>query len=109
MWTSLWAEASLDLELGPEAFEPRPRVRSAVVLFDPVEGPAIEDVPLFRRLVRGAFQHRRKSLRAALRGEFPGIQAAFERAGVDPMLRAEALDPIGFVRLANTLVDGGDG
>ncbi len=106
VWTSLWAQASLDLELGPEAFEPRPRVRSAVVLFDPIEGPSIEDVPLLRRLVRGAFQHRRKSLRAALRGGFPGIQGALERAGIDPMLRAEALDATGFVRLANTLVDG---
>jgi 16S rRNA (adenine1518-N6/adenine1519-N6)-dimethyltransferase len=109
VWTSLWTRARIGLELGPEAFEPRPRVRSAFVLFDPIPGPPIEDVPLLRRLVRQAFQHRRKTLRAALRGVMPSIEVALGMAEIEPQRRPESLAPEEFVRLANALASRGEG
>ena len=103
VWAGLWARGERALELGPEAFEPRPRVRSTLLVFQPVAGPRVDDVPLLRRLVRRAFQHRRKTLRAALRGTYPSIVPALEEAGVDPSLRPGALVPQDFVDLANAM------
>ncbi len=109
VWASLWTQASVGLKLGPEVFEPRPRVRSALVLFDPVPGPPVEDVPLLRRLIREAFQRRRKMLRAALRGVYSGIDEAMNEAEIDPTRRPEALEPGDFVRLANALARRSEG
>jgi 16S rRNA (adenine1518-N6/adenine1519-N6)-dimethyltransferase len=107
VWASLWAQTRRGLELGPDAFEPRPRVRSTLVLFDPVPGPPIRDVPLLRRLVRQSFQHRRKTLRSALRGAFAGIEQVLEETGINSSERAEALAPSDFVRLGNALASEG--
>jgi 16S rRNA (adenine1518-N6/adenine1519-N6)-dimethyltransferase len=103
VWASLWTQSRVGLELGPEVFEPRPRVRSTLVVFEPVAGPPIENVPLLRRLVREAFQRRRKMLRAALRGIDSGIDEAMRAAEIDPTRRPEALAPEEWVRLANAL------
>ena len=62
-----------------------------------------------REVVRVAFQHRRKTLRAALRGRVQGAEAALESARIDPGLRAEALSEQDFVRLANTCTELGAG
>jgi 16S rRNA (adenine1518-N6/adenine1519-N6)-dimethyltransferase len=105
VWTSLWATARRGMELGPEAFEPRPRVRSTLVVFEPVPGPRVEDVPLLRQVVRRSFQHRRKTLRAGLRRAYPSIEAALERAGVDASLRPEALSAQDFVSVANAMAE----
>ena len=106
VWASLFVTAHRGLELGPEAFEPRPRVRSTLVVLDPAPGSRVEDVPLLRQVVRRSFQHRRKTLRAALRAAYPGVEGALERAGIDPRLRPEALAPEEFVALANALAGG---
>lgn len=112
VWASLWTDARRGLELGPEAFEPRPRVRSAFLILDPVpgppEGPDVVDVPLLRRVVRQAFQRRRKMLRSALRDLTPDLEARSESVGIDPRRRPETLTPLEFVRLANALSVGGD-
>ncbi len=107
VWASLWSHGERALELGPEAFDPRPRVRSTLLVFQPTAGPRVDDVPLLRQLVRRAFQHRRKTLRAALRGPYPSIAPAFEESGVDPSLRAGALAPQDFVDLANAMAGPG--
>jgi 16S rRNA (adenine1518-N6/adenine1519-N6)-dimethyltransferase len=103
VWASLWTQSRVGLELGPEVFEPRPRVRSTLLVMDPIAGPPIQNVPLLRRLVREAFQRRRKMLRAALRGVDSGIDEAMRAAEIDPTRRPEALAPEEFVRLANAL------
>jgi 16S rRNA (adenine1518-N6/adenine1519-N6)-dimethyltransferase len=105
VWTRLWSDARLGLELGPGAFEPRPKVRSAFVLFDPHESRVpIADVGRLRNLVRIAFQHRRKTLRAALRGRVAGADLAMQGVGIDPRRRPETLSELEFAALANALV-----
>ena len=51
------------------AFHPRPKVDSAVVLFEPLDPPACPAGlrASFRRVVMAAFSHRRQTLRNALR------------------------------------------
>lgn len=104
IWTRLWSHARLGLELGPGAFEPRPKVKSAFVLFDPREAEVpVADVGRLRDLVRTAFQHRRKTLRAALRGRIEGADPAMEALGIDPRRRPETLSELEFARLSNAL------
>ena len=75
----------------PGAFQPPPKVDSAVVRLIPHPEPPVA-VPGARRLgevVARAFGQRRKTLRNALRGL--ADEAAFEAAGVTPGRRAETL------------------
>ncbi|MFM7144523.1 MAG: 16S rRNA (adenine(1518)-N(6)/adenine(1519)-N(6))-dimethyltransferase RsmA [Alphaproteobacteria bacterium] len=101
---ALHAEARLAFDVPPRSFAPPPKVDSAVVRLDVEAAPRVEvpDEDLFRRVVRGAFSQRRKTLRNALRGAF-GAEAAqtlLERAGIDPGRRAQELDLREFAALA---------
>ncbi|MCY1514517.1 Ribosomal RNA small subunit methyltransferase A [compost metagenome] len=60
-----------------------------------------KDVALLERVVREAFNQRRKTLRNTLKGLLDA--AAIEAAGVDGSLRPEQLDLAAFVRLADQL------
>lgn len=98
-------------KVGRSAFRPVPGVDSAVIRirpFAPEPLTALEEERL-RRLVRAAFQWRRKQLRRILRdhpevarpaGVFEGAAA---RAGIDLADRPERLAPEDFVRLAAAL------
>ena len=54
------------LDVPPQAFDPPPRVDSAVVRMTPLPVPALVDPPLLEALVAAAFSQRRKLLRHAL-------------------------------------------
>jgi 16S rRNA (adenine1518-N6/adenine1519-N6)-dimethyltransferase len=108
VWTRLWSRARVALELGPAEFDPRPQVHSSFLLFEPAAPPyPIEDLGRLRRVVRTAFQHRRKTLRAALRGRVAGADSALRELGIDPQLRPEALSELDYVRLANAIAAQG--
>ena len=87
----------------PEAFDPRPKVDSAIVRLVPRPEPLVpaELLEPFDTLVRQAFSLRRKTLRNSLRKLLPA--AALEAAGVDPSARPEQVDLEGFRRLASAL------
>jgi 16S rRNA (adenine1518-N6/adenine1519-N6)-dimethyltransferase len=87
----------------PEAFSPRPRVESSYVRLVPHDKPPVDlpDYATFERLVAQAFQQRRKTLRNSLK---PIMSAAMiEEAGVDPTLRAEALDINDYAALSKVM------
>ena len=89
--------------VGPGAFNPPPKVDSAIVRLVPHEvlpHPA-KDHRLLERVVREAFNQRRKTLRNTLKQLLPAD--AIEAAGVDGSLRPEQLDLAAFVRLADQL------
>ena len=93
-------------ELAPGCFHPVPKVRSAFVRMLPRRPPPLAPGELRRieALVRAAFGTRRKTLANALRAA--GLADAPERlarAGFDPRVRAEALAPEAFCRLARAL------
>jgi 16S rRNA (adenine1518-N6/adenine1519-N6)-dimethyltransferase len=106
VWARLFSRARRVLELSPHEFEPRPKVRSTFVVFDPPERPAdVRQPALLRRVVRAAFQKRRKTLRRALQGAVEDVDRGLAQAGIDPQRRGETLDELEFARLANALVD----
>ncbi len=81
-------------------FYPQPRVDSAVLRLTRLETPIAEETPLFRQLVRQAFEQRRKTLRNAWRGlGMAEVEAAAERAGISLDLRGEALHARDFARM----------
>ena len=87
----------------PGAFQPVPKVDSAVVRLVPlgVAKPRIADPALFARVVTAAFGQRRKTLRNALTTLCDA--QALSAAGIDPGARGETLAVADFVRLANAL------
>lgn len=98
---SLQAQLFADLEivqtLPPGAFKPPPKVTSAALRIDPIEGTRIsEDAEreMFRRLVRQAFQRRRKILPNALGDgtfEKSQIEEACRATGIERTARPEVL------------------
>ena len=86
-------------------FRPRPNVDSALVAFERTGLP--QDWPDLKRVVEGAFAHRRKTLpnSLALAGIAPRQRAAgaVEAIGRVPNVRAEQLAPPEFVELTRAL------
>ena len=85
-------------------FEPPPRVDSALLRLERARPAAPAPV---HRLVHEAFAHRRKSLARSLEHAEPGrrerVVAALEAIGKPAGVRAEALSPSDFERLAGEL------
>jgi len=86
--------------VGRGAFQPPPRVDSAVVRLVPhVADPfPMPDAARFAQLVAAAFSMRRKTLRNSLRGLVD--EAGFAAAGIAADRRPETLAPAEFARLA---------
>lgn len=87
-----------------EAFDPPPKVVSAVVRLWPRgdDAPHIADTRRLSQLVAEAFSQRRKTLRNALKNSIS--ESALIDAGVDPGCRPEQVAIPDWVKLANTLV-----
>ena len=94
------AEVEALFDVGPGAFQPRPKVWSAIVRLRPTASPRF-DVGrdgVLRTLVTAAFSHRRKTLRNSLKGLLGAED--IESCGIDPQLRPETLSPAQFGLLA---------
>jgi 16S rRNA (adenine1518-N6/adenine1519-N6)-dimethyltransferase len=114
--TKAYGAVSVLVQLGAErtgvhpvsrtVFRPQPNVDSALVAFR--RTPLPPDFASVKRMVEGAFAHRRKTLPNSL--ELAGVAArddaaaALEAIGRPAGVRAEALAPAEFVGLAETLV-----
>ncbi|MDB9822538.1 16S rRNA (adenine(1518)-N(6)/adenine(1519)-N(6))-dimethyltransferase RsmA [Deltaproteobacteria bacterium] len=107
------AAVSQLIEVSKEAFYPRPKVGSMVLSID-MERPYPErarDELNLKRVVKGAFAHRRKTVLNSLKGALPSsrgdeISAALKRCGIDPKRRAETIDIDEFLSLASELNPG---
>ena len=88
-------------------FRPQPNVDSALVAFSRRAQPPEVAWPELKRVVEGAFAHRRKRLPNSL--ELAGVadreraSAALESLGRTAQTRAEELEPTEFVKLAAAL------
>ena len=87
----------------PGAFNPAPKVDSAIVRLMPKPAAALDarDEALLAKLVLAAFGQRRKMLRNNLRELVD--EAGLEAVGIKPTARAEELAVADYVRLANAL------
>lgn len=100
---------SIRFLIKPNAFYPPPKVESAVVYIDWKERPlvSLRDEEWFKRVVKGCFCYRRKTLINALKhsGLFlpEGIEARMEKIGIDPKRRPETLTILEFKHLAEVV------
>ena len=91
--------STLLLEVPKEAFYPTPKVDSMVLALD-FEKPYPQQTlhgDTFKKVVKGAFAHRRKTIINSLLGYDPFwnrevLLEAMRDCGIDPGKRAEALD-----------------
>jgi len=100
---------SIRFFIKPSAFFPPPKVESAVIHMSFRERPAVkwEDEKWFRKVVRGCFGYRRKTLINALKHSglpLPeGLEGRMEKIGVDPRRRPETLTIQELASLAEAL------
>jgi 16S rRNA (adenine1518-N6/adenine1519-N6)-dimethyltransferase len=85
----------------PEAFEPPPKVESAIVRMIPVAQPLACDGATLEAVVLKAFSQRRKVIRNCLAGMF--TEAQIVAAGIAPTDRPEVVGLAQYVALANLL------
>jgi 16S rRNA (adenine1518-N6/adenine1519-N6)-dimethyltransferase len=95
-----YAEVEALFDVGPGAFQPRPKVWSAIVRLRPTAQPRFDigSEGILRTLVTAAFSHRRKTLRNGLKSLLTGED--IEACGIDPGARPETLSPPQFGLLA---------
>jgi 16S rRNA (adenine1518-N6/adenine1519-N6)-dimethyltransferase len=98
---SPWVHVERLFDVGPGAFQPPPRVWSAVARLTVRAEPAFPVSREFSAVVAAAFAHRRKTLRNALRGLASAQQ--IESCGVDPSVRPETVSPALFSAIAGTV------
>ncbi|MBW7901094.1 MAG: 16S rRNA (adenine(1518)-N(6)/adenine(1519)-N(6))-dimethyltransferase RsmA [Rhodocyclaceae bacterium] len=99
-----WLEWLIDVP--PTAFDPPPKVDSAVVRMiprDPADLAAVDEA-LLGKVVAAAFAQRRKMLRNNLKGLLD--DAAWTALAIDPTRRAEDLSVDDYVRIAGFLAKG---
>lgn len=85
----------------PEAFDPPPKVESAIVRMVPIEQPLACRADLLGQVVTKGFSQRRKVIRNCLAGMFD--ESELREAGIDPQLRPEAIPLENYVALARML------
>lgn len=90
-------------DVPPEAFNPPPKVTSAIVRLTPRAQPVTpaDDVKWLGRVVTEAFNQRRKTLRNALKNLV--ADGDLEHCGIDAQQRPENISLEAYVRLSNHL------
>jgi|SRR6056297_977290 len=89
VFCQLWYDINKVVLVKPGAFNPPPRVESLVLSFLPLAEPRVDpvDEALFKKLVKGAFTQRRKTLRNSL------LASGFKATDIDFTLSLAAIDP----------------
>jgi 16S rRNA (adenine1518-N6/adenine1519-N6)-dimethyltransferase len=106
VWCQVYGRITEKVSVSPEAFFPRPKVRSTILRFELYEEPLVkvEETAALRGLVRAAFNQRRKTLGNALSAWVKGGRGEIERllhaVDVDPQRRGETLRIDEFIKLA---------
>src|SRR4030042_876168 len=109
IFVQLFSELSICFFVKPSAFFPPPKVESAVIHMTWREKPLVklEDEKWFRKVVRGCFGYRRKTLINALKHSglsLPrDVEARMEKIEIDPHRRPETLTIQEFASLAEVL------
>tara|TARA_R110002033_G_scaffold171085_3_gene215978 strand:- start:144635 stop:145435 length:801 start_codon:yes stop_codon:yes gene_type:complete len=87
--------------VGPESFDPAPKVDSAIVRMTPHKTlpHPVNNIKMLEDMVRIGFQQRRKTLRNNYKGVLDNDD--FAALNIDPTLRPERLDVEDFVRITN--------
>jgi len=109
IFVQMVSNPSIRLFVKPSAFFPPPKVGSAVIHIEWRKRPMVElsDEAWFKKVVRGCFGYRRKTLINALRHSdltLPNdLDSRIRKIGIDPRRRPETLSIQEFVSLAEIL------
>ena len=98
-----YCQVDMLFEVPPEAFDPRPKVNSAIVRLTPhtqLPHPA-NDIKKLDSVLRSAFNMRRKTLRNSLKPLLS--EQALEALDINPLARPETLSLEEFVNISNSL------
>ena len=81
VWCQIHGRITEKVSVSPEAFFPRPKVRSTILKFELYDQPLVkvEETAALRGLVRAAFGQRRKTLGNALSAWLKGGRGEIER------------------------------
>lgn len=89
-------EVSLLCKVAPGAFNPPPKVESAVLSFKRINGPVIplSDFKSYEKFLRQLFQFKRKQMGKILKSNYTPeeIETTLNQLSLDPRVRAEALE-----------------
>jgi len=106
------AEAEIIASVPAKSFYPSPEVDSALIKLTMRESPEvyIKDEEIFSKVVKGAFRHRRKTLRNSLAASpLPlskkVLDDILEKLSIDPMRRGETLTISEFAQLTNNITE----
>jgi 16S rRNA (adenine1518-N6/adenine1519-N6)-dimethyltransferase len=102
---ALWADVSIPLRFSPGAFEPPPRVGSALLRarFLPAPRASVTDIAAFEELLKRAFARRRRTLENNLRDSYPNLNHHLRLLNMAGSRRAETLSVGEFAELAKVL------
>jgi 16S rRNA (adenine1518-N6/adenine1519-N6)-dimethyltransferase len=109
VWCQIHGQIVDKVQVSPEAFFPRPKVRSTVLKIElyPAARLPRDEMPIMRGLVRAAFGQRRKTLgnvmTAWLRSDRESVEKFLRSCDVDPQRRGETLSVEDFLRLTQAL------
>jgi 16S rRNA (adenine1518-N6/adenine1519-N6)-dimethyltransferase len=97
-------DARFVFEVGPESFDPPPKVDSAIVHLVPYTKLPLAAIneDIFERIVRQAFSQRRKMLRNCLKSFIS--EEKLSSIGIDPLNRPEQLSIADFVKISDALI-----
>jgi len=106
VWCQVHGRVTEKVPVSPEAFFPRPKVRSTVLKIELFPEPlaGADELPMLRGLVRAAFNQRRKTLSNALasviKRDRNEIDSFLQAQDIDPKRRGETLSVDEFIKLA---------
>lgn len=109
VWCQTYGRITAKVPVAPEAFFPRPKVRSMVLKIELYPQPlvAADELPIFRGLVRAAFGQRRKTLEnnltAWLERPRDEVDRLLRQQGIEPRRRGETLSLDEFIRLGRSV------
>ncbi len=112
LFLNYYATVRTLFSLSKEVFRPRPEVDAAAISLVPRAQPAVtvKDEEYFFRVIRAAFQQRRKMVKNSLRSlglSEERIASALDQSGLSPGLRPERLSIDDFARLSDSLSAAG--
>jgi 16S rRNA (adenine1518-N6/adenine1519-N6)-dimethyltransferase len=109
VWCQVHGSIAAKVQVAPEAFSPRPKVRSTVLKIELLPAPRLAEaeMPVLRALVRAAFGQRRKTLAntmtAWLKRNREDVEGFLRVYHIDPKRRGETLSVDEFVNLSRAL------
>lgn len=105
LFVQFHAEPSIEMNISPNAFFPKPEVSSCLLKLVIRERPAIrvKDEELLFKIIRASFGQRRKTLTNTLRSFSPDIKDTLESVNINPKRRGETLSLNEFAQIADKI------